>query len=404
MISEQLLFSFSNTNTNASPKLNHIRPYENSLDDEYLMLKDEGLVLPQVNERRNSSAKQKNRKVTDLTIFSDYVDESPLPSKKFLSIPHHQNKPLNRSLNFDWEDDLKINMKSFSIDNDFSEDTKISSYCPSSISFPSIDKPSKNMVLISNSPYSARDYDWNEDDSKKYLWNESPKICESSLQEPYESKLSANNNYSCCTGGLGYDDIHNSSLEDKNENTRRKNSFLSNKRLGNPINKVIKVIKENQIDPNIYKNELVNLVKSEREVKEEASHKKNIFASRKESHLSALRKSSKKNCCSCKQSHCLKLYCECFKNGSYCVDCTCPNCLNRTKFEELRQESINHLKEKNKIAFKSVVITAKDNKEKHIKGCKCKHSNCKKNYCECYQNGIGCSDGCKCENCQNGKN
>ena len=32
--------------------------------------------------------------------------------------------------------------------------------------------------------------------------------------------------------------------------------------------------------------------------------------------------------CKCKNSSCLKLYCDCFAHGVYCVGCSCLNCLN----------------------------------------------------------------------------
>ena len=32
--------------------------------------------------------------------------------------------------------------------------------------------------------------------------------------------------------------------------------------------------------------------------------------------------------CKCKQSRCVKMYCECFANGSFCQDCNCKSCLN----------------------------------------------------------------------------
>ena len=37
----------------------------------------------------------------------------------------------------------------------------------------------------------------------------------------------------------------------------------------------------------------------------------------------------KKKCCNCKNSACLKLYCECLKNGEECgPDCCCVDCKN----------------------------------------------------------------------------
>jgi hypothetical protein len=105
--------------------------------------------------------------------------------------------------------------------------------------------------------------------------------------------------------------------------------------------------------------------------------------------------------CNCKKSKCLKLYCECFSSGNICTkDCNCIDCINLENFDDEIKIAKISIKEKNPNAF-----LPKINEEisKHLKGCKCKNSKCKKNYCECFQNGISCSNICKCENCANGK-
>lgn len=37
----------------------------------------------------------------------------------------------------------------------------------------------------------------------------------------------------------------------------------------------------------------------------------------------------------------------------------------------------------------------------HQKGCHCKKSNCLKNYCECYEAKVPCTERCKCGSCRN---
>lgn len=61
---------------------------------------------------------------------------------------------------------------------------------------------------------------------------------------------------------------------------------------------------------------------------------------------------TKKYICNCKKSKCLKLYCECFSNGSYCgIECNCFGCWNNKTNEEQRKNYITSYKEKNPMAF-----------------------------------------------------
>ena len=79
--------------------------------------------------------------------------------------------------------------------------------------------------------------------------------------------------------------------------------------------------------------------------------------------------------CTCTKSHCLKEYCNCYKNGFGCnLNCKCVECCN--KYQKVAER-----------------------KKKKI-GCSCAHSQCLKKYCECYRRRKKCK-GCKCQNCKN---
>lgn len=105
-------------------------------------------------------------------------------------------------------------------------------------------------------------------------------------------------------------------------------------------------------------------------------------------------------CCNCKFTQCLKLYCNCFASGSFCVSCQCDDCLNTPMHDSARNDAIKRLKEKNKLAFKPK-IHEENQVQKHNKGCRCRHSSCVKNYCECYQSGVNCCSDCRCFDCRN---
>lgn len=102
--------------------------------------------------------------------------------------------------------------------------------------------------------------------------------------------------------------------------------------------------------------------------------------------------------CKCKNSACLKLYCDCFQSGNICATtCKCSGCQNTEKQsgpKGARSQAITKLLQKRADAF-----DIRDKKPSG-KGCKCKNNRCLKKYCICYLNGVKCS-GCQCFDCEN---
>lgn len=109
--------------------------------------------------------------------------------------------------------------------------------------------------------------------------------------------------------------------------------------------------------------------------------------------------------CNCTKSQCLKLYCDCFANGEFCNSCNCTNCSNNLDHEEERQKAIKQCLERNPHAFHPKIGKGRGSgdvaERRHTKGCNCRRSGCLKNYCECYEAKILCTELCKCCGCKN---
>ena len=90
--------------------------------------------------------------------------------------------------------------------------------------------------------------------------------------------------------------------------------------------------------------------------------------------------------CSCSSGKCLRLYCECFINQTYCSsDCVChTSCQNAIC-------NLNENKKKREEAY--------TNHQDAF--CSCKSTKCLKKYCECFKQNLLCSDACTCLKCEN---
>jgi hypothetical protein len=123
--------------------------------------------------------------------------------------------------------------------------------------------------------------------------------------------------------------------------------------------------------------------------------------------MSEMKKRVSGKACNCRNSRCLKLYCECFKVGGYCSGkCSCINCRNNPKYDTEREAHLGKLRlpspDDSHIQSESrtnqLDTTSNDPKPT---ACRCRRSSCLKNYCECFANGRGCAESCYCRDCKN---
>ena len=115
------------------------------------------------------------------------------------------------------------------------------------------------------------------------------------------------------------------------------------------------------------------------------------------------KRSKKKTTCNCKNSSCIKLYCECFRENGFCGShCKCKDCKNVDNNKD-RNLSLNNTgkKQRKQFAFKLSKEELNGEQRTESISCKCKRSQCQKKYCECFNDGAFCNPGCCCEDCLN---
>ncbi|CAI2361132.1 unnamed protein product [Moneuplotes crassus] len=183
-------------------------------------------------------------------------------------------------------------------------------------------------------------------------------------------------------------------------------------------------------EKDFYSTDIESKINKKRTAKEmhKSSHKKAKMRRSLRSNRKKIDYMCERGGCDCQRNRCIQRYCDCFAAGKVCDElCTCKECRNLAENEDLegfREEIIQ--KEPDafvpKFYTSSVSVHVESSSSRftekhpenrsdfvigmekvHRKGCRCKNSNCKLNYCECKKNGAKCTLQCQCLNCNNGK-
>ena len=104
-------------------------------------------------------------------------------------------------------------------------------------------------------------------------------------------------------------------------------------------------------------------------------------------------------------SKCLRLHCRCFKDLEYCrKNCKCTSCFNDEQHDSIRSFVIGKTRKINRQAFNSKLVRLESGEQTanvvNAGGCTCR-TGCDRRYCECFKNGSGCSELCRCLDCRN---
>ena len=214
----------------------------------------------------------------------------------------------------------------------------------------------------------------------------------SSLQE--NMNLNENNNKNLETDSINVivDSSYLSDIKSLYGNTLSKNEYIFSSinsiRSSFSLSKKEKEKEKENIDENIVNSQII---KSNKKIlKNNEQIQSNVCST---ANISSFEKPPIR--CTCKNSNCLKFYCDCFSNGRFCDNCVCTNCKNTQENKDLRLEKYKLIISRNPKALQKI------NSKKRSWTCKCRNSNCTKKYCDCYQNKRFCTSKCRCINCLN---